>query len=429
MMLDRRALLATSLGALVIPRAAMAATAADYKNLQAFIDSYVNPKLTDGSVPRSLPGISIAILRGNDPVQYLNAGRVSYDNPAKVTPDTLWRVYSMTKPITGMATMKLIEDGKLTLDTPISTILPYFKDMRVRVSNGSAETRPAVKPILIRHLLTHTSGMGYALPGNSSPTALGYIKAGILPGSRETAKAAGADFAPARTLDELGERVAKMPLDFEPGSRWQYAVGIDILGLIIQKVSGKSFYDYLRTNFFEPLKMRDTDFMVPASKLNRFTSVYAARPGGRLEVVEDRKTSAFARDRDIQSGGGGLVSSARDYARFNAMLLNEGILDGGRVVKAETVRVARSNLMEPNVFFGGRNGYGAAMQVILPGGERPGQEPPGSYGWFGIAGTQMFVDPTNKFSVVTMLQMNPTTYPVQAEYKTAAYKDLATIRA
>ena len=285
-----------------------------------------------------------------------------------------------------------------------------------------------MKPILIRHLLTHTSGLGYALPGHSSPTALGYIKNGIVPGSRETMKAAGADFAPARNLEELGQRVAKMPLDFEPGSRWQYAVGIDILGLIIQKVSGKSFYDYLSASFFQPLKMRDTDFMVPRPKLERFTSVYASRPGGRLEVVEDRKTSAFARDRDIQSGGGGLVSSARDYARFNAMLLNEGILDGVRVVKAETVRVARSNLMEPNVFFGGRNGYGAAMQVILPGGERPGQEPPGSYGWFGIAGTQMFVDPTNKFSVVTMLQMNPTTYPVQAEYKAAAYRDLATIR-
>ena len=128
------------------------------------------------------------------------------------------------------------------------------------------------------------------------------------------------------------------------------------------------------------------------------------------------------------SGGGGLVSTARDYARFNAMLLNEGTLDGARIVKPETVRIARSNLMEAGVKFGGQNGFGAAMQVILPGGARPGQEPAGSYGWFGIAGTQMFVDPTNKFSVVTMLQMNPTSLPVQADYKVAAYKDFAAVR-
>ena len=419
MTVDRRALMA-AFGALALPQFARAASSGDYKNLQAFIDSYVTPK--------KLAGISVAILRGNDPVQYLNGGTLAFDTPLKVTPDSIWRVYSMSKPVTGMAIMKLIEDGKLTLDTPLSTILPDFKDMRVRVAPNSADTRPATKPILIRHLLTHTSGLGYALPGNTSPTALAYIKNGIVPGSRQVEKTEGADFAPARNLDEMATRVAKLPLDFEPGSRWQYAVGIDVLGLVVQKLTGKTFYEYLRANIFEPLKMHDTDFVVPRNKLNRFTSVVAARPLGRLEVVEDRKNSAFARDRDIMSGGGGLVSTARDYARFNAMLLNEGTLDGARIVKPETVRIARSNLMEAGVKFGGQNGFGAAMQVILPGGARPGQEPAGSYGWFGIAGTQMFVDPTNKFSVVTMLQMNPTSLPVQADYKVAAYKDFAAVR-
>ena len=216
-------------------------------------------------------------------------------------------------------------------------------------------------------------------------------------------------------------------------------VGIDVLGLVAKKVSGKaSFYDYLKTTIFDPLKMHDTDFVVPASKASRLTSVVAEvrTPGLQsarwpLQVTDDRKTSAFLRDRDIHSGGGGLVSTARDYARFCSMLVNNGTLDGARVLKPETLAIARSNLLQNNVraSIGGRNGFGAAMQVIMPDSARPGQEPAGSYGWFGIAGTQMFVDPTNKFSVVAMIQMQPTAVNLQADYKIAAYKDLAAVPA
>jgi len=429
-MIDRRALLATSFAALAMPKIAAAATAGDYKNLQAFMDGYVSgkPDPNTGAF-RRLPGISIAIVRGNDPVQYLNAGTTAFDSTTKVNQDTIWRIYSMTKPVTGMAIMKLVEDGKFTIDTPLGDILPEFKNMRVRTSPSSMESRPAVKPILIRHLLTHTAGFGYAIPPATSPTAQMYIKNGIEPGSRKNVKDPAADLPPAKNLAEFSERLAKLPLDFEPGARWQYAVGIDLLGHVVQKVSGEpTFYDYLRKNIFQPLRMNDTDFMVPRSKAARFTSVVAAQQG-RLQVVEDRRTSAYFRDRDLQSGGGGLASTARDYARFCQMLVNEGTLDGVRIVRPETVRAARTNMMDPGVFFRGRNGYGAAMQVIMPGGEAAGQEPAGGYGWFGIAGTQMFVDPVNKYSVVLMLQMNPTSYPVQAEYKVASYKDLATIRA
>ena len=425
---DRRTLLASMGMAALAPRLAYAAKSGDYKNLQAFIDSYVSPPLTGGTTLHRLPGIAVAVLNGNQPVQYLNGGTLAYDTPNKVTPDSIWRVYSMSKPITGMASMKLIEDGKLTLDTPLSDIMPEFKTMQVRVA-GSNDTRAATKPILIRNLLTHTSGLGYALPGNTSPTALAYIKNGIVPGSRQVDKTPGADFAPAKNLEEMCQRVAKLPLDFDPGSRWQYAVGIDVMGHVIEKITGKTFYEYLRANIFEPLKMHDTDFVVPAAKLERFTSVVAAQ-GDKQTVVEDRKHSDFAKGRDIMSGGGGLVSTARDYARFNAMLLGEGTLDGARIVKPETVRIARSNLMQDGVraAIGGRNGFGAAMQVIMPDSARPGQEPAGSFGWFGIAGTQMFVDPTNHQSVVVMLQMNPTSLPVQAEYKVAAEKDFTALK-
>lgn len=415
--MDRRGFMA-ALAAMAVPYGARAATAADYKNLKAFVDGYVTS--------RKLPCAVVAIKRGSDPVQYISAGTLAYDTDLKAGPDSLFRIYSMTKPITGLAIMKLIEDGKFTLDTPVSDILPEFKSMQVIANPQTGETRPATKPILIRHIITHTAGFSYSI--NQGPTAKLYTKNGIVPGTRLIEKEPGADLPPARDLVTFGQRLAKMPLDFEPGSRWQYSVGLDLAGLIVQKVSGVQFHQYLQRNFFTPLKMVDTDFVVPKSKVNRLTSVVAVQDG-RLIHVDDRKNSPFARDRDIQSGGGGLVSTAKDYIRFTSMLLNEGALDGARIVKPETVRTMGSNLMEPGVKFAGRNGYGAGVAVVLPGGERPGQEPAGSFWWFGIAGSQMWIDPVNKVSVVLMIQNQPTVYPVQSEVRVAAYKDFAAIKA
>ena len=417
-MLDRRALMA-ALASVAIPRTVFAAGAADYPALKAFLDGYV--------ASGKLPGGVIAIKRADDPVRYISAGTLAFDTKLPAGPDSLYRIYSMTKPITGMAAMKLIEDGKMRLDQPIGDILPDFKSMQVVANPQTMETRPATKPILIRNLLTHTSGLGYDFP--PSPAGKLYDKNGIKPGNRTTEPGPG-ELPPVRDLETLGQRLSKLPLDFDPGARWQYAVGMDLMGLIIQRVSGQSFYDYLRTHFFEPLKMRDTDFVVPKSKLERLVTTINVEKGQPLPTpADDRKSSPFARDRDIPSGGGGLVSSARDYARFTSMMLNEGTLDGVRVVKAETVQTARSNLMPPGVLLG-RNGFGAAMQVVLPGGQRPGQEPPGSYGWFGIAGSQMWIDPSNRTSVILMVNFLPNgSYPVQPEVKTAAYKDLAALKA
>jgi CubicO group peptidase (beta-lactamase class C family) len=419
MMLDRRALLST-IAALAIPQGARAAGQPDYPAIKAFIDSYVDPK--------KLPGVVAAIKLGDRPVKFISAGTLGFDTPAPATPTSLFRIYSMTKPITGLAAMKLVEDGKLSLDQPISDILPDFKTMQVIVDPKAMTTRPAAGPIKLRHLLTHTAGFNYATIGHG-PLAQLYAKNGIKPGGRDLDPGPG-ELPPARDLETFGKRLSALPLDFDPGARWQYSVALDLTGLIIQRVSGVSFYDYLRESFFEPLKMHDTDFMVPRSKLDRFSTEVTVKDGS-VVVVDDRKSSSFARDRDLESGGGGLVSSARDYIRFTSMLLNEGELDGARVVKRETARVAHSNLMEPGVTFGGKNGFGAAVALVQPGGEGfpGGGQPDGSYWWFGIAGTQMWVDPVNKFSVVLMLQEYPTTYPVLKEIRTAAYKDLAAIKA
>ena len=303
--------------------------------------------------------------------------------------------------------MILIEQGWLHLDQPVSDILPDFRDMRVIVGGDVTQTRPASGPILIRNLLTHTSGLSYNINGDS-PLARLYRQQGIKPASRATAPGPG-ERPPVRNLEDFGARLSKLPLDFDPGTRWQYSVAADLMGLVIQRVSRMSFWDFLRTRIFGPLGMPDTDFMVPPDKLDRLTTVYTRTPTGLVDS-DDRKSSPYARDRDLPSGGGGLVSTARDYARFNAMLLNEGELDGARILKPETVRIARSNLMPPGPVFGllGRpNGFGAFMQVVLPGGELPGAEPAGSYGWSGAAGTTMWIDPVNQVSVVLMVQFMP----------------------
>jgi CubicO group peptidase (beta-lactamase class C family) len=415
---DRRALIAAMASASAIPsRVWSAAGAGDWPALKALLDGYV--------ASGKLPGAVLAIRRGDAPVQYISAGTLAFDSKAAAGPDSLWRIYSMTKPIVGMAAMKLIEQGRMSLDQPLAEVLPDFKQMQVIADSKTMETRPAKAPILMRHLLTHTSGLGYDfLP---SPAGRLYDKNGIKPGTRAVEPGPG-ELAPARDLETFATRLSKLPLDFDPGARWQYAVGMDLMGLVVQRVSGVGLYDYLRTSFFEPLRMRDTDFMVPKSKLDRFATVMTL-DHGKLVDTDDRKSSPFARDRDLPSAGGGLVSSARDYMRFNMMMLNEGVLDGVRVVKAETVQTARSNLLPPGATFYG-NGFGAAMSVVLPGGQRPGLDPPGSFGWFGIAGTQMWIDPANRFSVVLMLQILPSgTYGVQQAAHLAAYNDLAALKA
>jgi CubicO group peptidase (beta-lactamase class C family) len=419
-MMDRRALMAAFAAMAAAPGSAFAraVAAGDLTNVKAMMDKYVGGKI--------LPGMVYGVRRlGEQPV-YLSEGTLDFDTDIKCAPNTIFRVYSMTKPMIGAAAMQLVEKGKISLDTPVADILPEFKNMRVLTNPAgpSTETRPATKPILIRHILTHTAGFSYSI--GRGPLAQAYIKNGIVPGSREKVKAPGADLAPAKDLKEFSERLAKMPLNREPGTAWEYAVGIDLMGYIIQVVSKQPLADYMMQHIWRPLKMVDTDFIVPKSKINRFASVYATQNGKQVKN-DDRLNSPFTLDRDLPSGGGGSVSTAIDYLRFTTALVNQGSLDGARILKPESVELMRTNLMPGGVYFGGRNGYGAAVAVVLPGGERPGAEPPSSYWWFGIAGTQMWIDPLNKLSAVLMIQQNPTTVPVQAEMRQATYKDLGAV--
>ena len=418
--LDRRSLLA-ALTALAAAPGARAAEAG-YPDVRAFLEKYRKAGGFSGGV--------VSIQRRGHAPDFVSVGTLAFDSDAPMDPGSLFRVYSMSKPITGAAAMMLVEQGKLKLDQPLSDILPDFKSMNVVVGGDPAKTRPAAGPILIRHLLTHTAGLSYNID-DRSPLAKLYLMNGLAPGGRATQPLVPGGLPPAKNLDEFGARLAKLPLDTDPGTKWQYSVAADLMGLVIQRVSGLSFWDFLRTRLFEPLAMADTDFMVPAAKVARLTAVYVKTKDGVVVGDPGGAASPFARDRDLPSGGGGLVSSARDYARFNAMLTNEGELDGRRVLKAETVRLARSNLMPPGVAFdaftpGKANGFGAFMQVVLPGGMFfPHSEPPGSYGWSGAAGTTMWIDPTNQLAVSCMVQFFPSAaYPVYFDSRVSAYGDL-----
>ena len=425
---DRRRLLATlgaAVGAAVAaPSSALARalTEGDLPAIKTLLASYVGPG--------KLPGLVCGVKYKDSPPRFVSAGTLAFDTPLRAEPDSIYRVYSMTKPITGLAVMKLIEEGKLGLDQPLGDIVPEMARLNVITDPKTMAVRPATKPILIRHLLTHTAGLSYSI----MPGPLGdlYKKKGVTPGSREKGLQADAELPPAKNLDELVQRLGELPLNREPGTAWAYSVALDVLGCVVQRVSKTSFSDYLQRSFFTPLRMVDTDFVVPRAKAERLASVYALKDG-RPEVIEDRKLSPYLLDRDLPSGGGGLASTARDYLRFEEMKLNGGTLDGRRVLKPETIRLASSNLLPPEcptagIAFGMGDGFGAGVAVVSDRFAKPGGQPAGSYGWFGIAGTQEWVDPANHLAVVLMLQLNPTTYPVRGEIRTAAYKDVAALK-
>jgi CubicO group peptidase (beta-lactamase class C family) len=388
-----------------------AAGTPDFPRVSAVVADYVDT----GRVA----GVSLAIkARAADP-RFINVGRPAFDAAGAVDEDTIFRIYSMSKPVTGLAAMLLLEDGKLALDQPISTVLPAFADMRVMIDGDPKRTRPAAGPIRVRHLLTHTAGLSYAInPQGALPTL--YREWGLTPLGGGGRLADGA----APSLEAFGERLANLPLSADPGQRMDYSVALDLLGLILQRVEAMPFPQVLRERLFDPLGMSDTDFHVPTDKLGRLATNYRLADG-RLEVVDAPADSAYAKAPGLPSGGAGLVSTARDYTRLCAMLLNDGVLDGVRVMAPETVRLACSNLAPPGVFTMLGDGFGAGQRVVIPESLRDGDLPVGAVSWGGAAGTTQWVDRASGFALVMMTQFMPQdAYPIWEEIRRAAYADL-----
>jgi CubicO group peptidase (beta-lactamase class C family) len=423
--------------------------AAPLPRVQALFDGYVREN--------KMPGIVGAFGFGDRPTVFVTAGRIADDAGAPAAgPDSLWRVYSMTKPVTAMAAMILIEGGKLKLDDPISKYFPGFAKMRVLTSpDTSLDSVPAKRQITVRNLLTHTAGLTYSINAKG-PILAEYTRLGILPGATDAATEAKARPARPTTLAAFAERVATAPLIAEPGTVWHYSIGLDVLAAVVEKAAGQSFESFVQTRLFDPLGMTSSYWTVPADQVGRFATNYIfMREGmammaaaGGTPIVDPAKidvkarmpadpaaTSVYLKPPSFPYGGAGLVMSARDYDRFLHMLQDGGTLDGKRVMKRDTVALAMSNLLPAGVEFGGvsgntggaqagpRMGFGAGGSVYLE--DKPGGASKGTYGWGGAAGTVAWVDPVKRVRGTVMVNYFPADkWPLRDEVVPALVADV-----
>ncbi len=336
-------------------------------------------------------GLQYALLKDGEVVVSRSHGNRSLEGGAPLDEDTMFRIRSMTKPITAVAMMQLWEQGKWRLDDPITTFLPEFEGQTVMVSPDSlTDTTPMSRPPTMQELMTHTAGLGYGL---FAANAVDRILQADTPLNRQT-------------LDEMVEAVRAVPLVAQPGEKWSYSIGIDLQGAIIERISGQSLGEYFEESIFAPLGMTDTMFFVDQTDADRLAATYQGNPQtGELEsYVETR--SFFVRDH-VESAGGGLASTTRDYSRFMQMLLNGGELDGARVLKPETVQLMMQNhIGEFRAMTGGGFGFGGAIELAGDAGQDAGEAgaPPGTYSWFGAEGTWFWIDPAHDIAFDGMIQ-------------------------
>jgi CubicO group peptidase (beta-lactamase class C family) len=385
-------------------------------HLQALADRYV----TSGQ----LGGIAMAIGRGEGPPIFIQAGSLSDDRGAlPADSNSLWPIYSMTKPITGIAAMMLVEDGRIGLDQPVSDFIPSFRNARVLTAREtSLDSHPAVRPITIRHLLTHSGGLTYQFMGNA-PVFAEYKRLGLL-GGRGNGTAA-ADQPP--SLADFAERVASVPLLAEPGTQWHYSVSSDVLGRVIEVASGMPFERFVQTRLLDPLAMTSTFWTVPTRSLSRLARASYWRDDGRI-TVDQTAVAGWTLPPKVHYGGSGLVTSAQDYDRFLRMLAGLGELDGVRVLEADTARRAMSNLLPPGVRVEGvgtpdtdqAEGFGAGGWVYLA--DVPNGVKAGTFGWAGVAGTFAFIDPRTGLRVTVMVNYFPgNKWPIHKQVVDALY--------
>ncbi len=406
-----------SLAALLGPTLARAqgTPAATMRNVTAFIEKWVGPG--------KFPGLVCSLGLPGQATQYAVRGAEGFTDADPVSPDSLFRIYSMTKPITGMAAMMLVGDGKLGLDQPLADILPKFSKMQVQVTpDGSiTELRPAKNPITIRQLMTHTAGLGYTII-QKGPIKKAYEDAGLVAGQVSRIPVPGLERGAAvPSLTTFADRLADMPLVYEPGTTWSYSVGLDLLARVIEVVSGQPFDQFLRRRLFVPLGMSSTWFQVPRAEAKRLTTNYGAL-GPNLFPIDKGEDSIFLDKPSFPFGGSGLVSSPRDYDRFLTMLANLGRVGSTRVMGELAVRVGTGDLLPDGVsgpsMFGPASHFGAGGRVGL-GPER------GIFGWAGAAGTVGTVDMRHGVRSSIFVQfMPPTASPLLSEYQRALSADV-----
>jgi CubicO group peptidase (beta-lactamase class C family) len=386
--------------------------------LDAYLDACVASDLHKGSL--------IALARGGKLFHVSCRGHRDADRDLPVEPDTIWRIYSMTKPITSVAALLLFEDGLLSLSDPVERFIPAFANPRVYEA-GPAQAMlsvPAPEPIRIWHLLTHTAGMTYTSIA-THPVAEAYRAAGL-----------GLPTEPADyTLAEACERLATMPLLFEPGSEWNYSFATDVLGRVIEVASGTTLDRFMADRIFGPLGMRETGFTPPPT--DRFAAPYTVDPEtGTAVRATDQAITAGEAPRFL-SGGAGLVSTAADYLRFAQMLLRRGELDGVRLLAPRTVDLMTANHLPgdttlttfgrppgvPVASLAGR-GFGLGVAPLIDPVGVKSLSSRGEYGWGGAAGTDFWVDPEEDLTVVFMMQALPPPDAVWLNLRRLVYQAL-----
>ena len=365
-----------------------------------------------------LTGTSVLVSRRGQIAYESVNGMADRERAAAMTPDTIVRIYSMTKPLTSVALMMLYEEGRFQLDDPIHSVLPYFAEMRVYAGEGH-EPVPAERAITYRDLLNHTSGLTYGFM-NATPVDAMYRDQGV-------------DFQLSElSLGEVVEKAAGLPLLAQPGTAWNYSIATDVIGHLIAELSGMPFEQFLQRRVLEPLGMVDTAFTVASEKRARFAANYSRGEDGRAKLLDDPATSRFITPRKIASGGGGLTGTARDYMRFCQMMLNQGTLDGERLLGRKTVELMTCNHLGGDMAamgmprFSESNyhgvGFGLGFSVMLDPAAAHIVGTPGEFAWGGAASTAFWIDPKEELAVVFLTQLTPSsTYPIRRELRVLTY--------
>lgn len=403
------------------------------------ITEHMNERVADGT----MVGGHGLIARNGKIVYSELYGQADREAGTPMSEDSIYRIYSMTKPITGVALMMLYEEGRFFLNDPVAKYIPELANLEVALSTAGTniisdgtqsrtvgegnddlvgQTRKPVRQPTVRDLLTHTAGFTYGVFGNTEVDQQ-YREAGLM--------------GPETNLQNFVEALGKIPLQYEPGTQWHYSVSVDIQGRLVEVLSGMSFYEFLRTRIFDPLDMRDTYFTLPADKLPRLAQLYAPKgvqggnffaqsTGPGLDVAHPSVSRGYVEGTKFESGGGGLVSTTRDYLRFAQMMLNGGELDGVRLLSPKTVELMTMNHLGdiPMGFNRTGAGFGLGFGLVLNPGDVGEVSSAGEYNWGGAAGTRFWIDPQENLIGIFMVQSIPHRTRLGQEFKVLTYQAL-----
>jgi len=369
-----------------------------------------------------LAGALTMLARGGEVFHLQPYGVMDFESGSPIGNDTIFRLYSMTKPITSVAVMMLYEGGHFSLEDPVSKFIPELADLKVYDGMGERGMKlvDQQRPITIRHLLTHTSGISYGLY-QDTPIDNMYREERINDADSN--------------LQEVVEKISGFPLLHQPGDKWRYSMATTVLGRFIEVVSGQPFDEFLRNRIFSPLSMTDTSFFVPEDKLDRLPALYRPARGGKIAPVENSLATRFARPYTFFSGGAGLVSTASDYMNFCQMLLNGGVLNGQRVLAPKTVEMIGSDHLTDDLkpYAVGQDlasytrgcGFGLGFSVVTDIAQHGLLGSNGMYFWFGTTSCFFWIDPAEELIAILMSQFMPNSYyPLHREFQVGTYQAL-----